>query len=88
MWCEPEPGKSSFNLARVSLSMLEMVSVQILNLQRKGPPRPLEAMEVIYQRSLLPIRYMLLILILFLFLLHQFAGLCIQQRQMGNICPG
>lgn len=31
MWCEPEPGKSSFNLACVStLSMLEMVSVQIL----------------------------------------------------------
>lgn len=37
-----------------------------------------------------PIRCMLLILLLLLLLLlvHQFAGLCIQQKQMGNICPG
>lgn len=32
--------------------------------------------------------YILLILLLLLFLVHQFAGLCSKQKQMGNICPG
>lgn len=32
--------------------------------------------------------YILLILLLLLFLVHQFAGLCNKQKQMGNICPG
>lgn len=27
-------------------------------------------------------------IIILLLLVHQFAGLCIQQKQMGNICPG
>lgn len=31
---------------------------------------------------------LLILLILLLLLVHQFAGLCIQQKQMGNICPG
>lgn len=32
--------------------------------------------------------YILLILLLLLFLVPQFAGLCSKQKQMGNICPG
>lgn len=31
---------------------------------------------------------LLLILLLILLLVHQFAGLCSQQKQMDNICPG
>lgn len=30
----------------------------------------------------------ILLLLLLLFVVHQFAGLCSQQKQMGNICPG
>lgn len=35
-----------------------------------------------------PLVYVLIILLLLLFVLHQFAGLCSQQKRMGNICPG
>lgn len=32
--------------------------------------------------------YVLILLLLLLFVVHQFAGLCSQQKQMDNICPG
>lgn len=31
---------------------------------------------------------LIILLLLLLFVVHQFAGLCSQQKQMGNICPG
>lgn len=44
--------------------------------------------DVLYLISPLLVYVLLILLLLLLLLVHQFAGLCSQQKQMGNICPG
>lgn len=90
MWREPKPGKSLASTSRVStLSMLEMVTVQILNLQRRMTSSATCGghtwMSLIFPS---PHSVYVINIIILLLLVHQFAGLCIQQKQMGNICPG
>lgn len=91
MWREPKPGKSLASTSRVStLSMLEMVTVQILNLQRRMTSSSATYGGHTWVSLIFPSPHSVYVIniIILLLLVHQFAGLCIQQKQMGNICPG
>lgn len=91
MWREPKPGKSLASTSRVStLSMLEMVTVQILNLQRRMTSSSATYGGHTWMSLIFPSPHSVYVIniIILLLLVHQFAGLCIQQKQMGNICPG
>nr|KAF6444178.1 hypothetical protein HJG59_008490 [Molossus molossus] len=86
---------SSFDLIRVStLSIRHAISCSsfktfVLNLEELPWQLNLWRIhtDVMYLISP-PSVYILLILLLLLLLVHQFAGLCSQQKRMGNICPG
>ena len=87
---------SSFDLGHISTLSVRHAVTAAVSRQRRVPlaTEPAENMHRCHISDSYPqpppfsVYVLIILLLLLLFVVHQFAGLCSQQKQMGNICPG
>lgn len=87
---------SSFDLGHISTLSVRHAITAAVSRQRRVPlaTEPAENMHRCHISDSYPqpppfsVYVLIILLLLLLFVVHQFAGLCSQQKQMGNICPG